>query len=111
MRAALFLALAALSVPVAGGARSAVRASLRVVRTQPLVVEGRRFKPLERVRLTLATRSLTLQRTAGATRSGSFDVGFGVRLGPCLGFTLRAIGSRGSGALLKRPPLPACTPE
>src|SRR5712691_609272 len=106
------VAYAALALVAPAAAGSSVAASLRISSTGPLV-QGRHFRPHERVRVTLSVPSLDLQRTrrVTATGAGAFGVNFAaLRLGPCLGFTLRAVGSGGSHSLLKRPPLPACMP-
>ena len=70
-------------------------------------MKGTNFKAGERVRVTLVFRGNHTRR-AIASPTGTFTVSFGeVQLGHCGGFIVRAVGSRGSTALFKRP-LPAC---
>jgi hypothetical protein len=84
--------------------------SLRLVTRQPLTVAGRGFEPLERVRVVASWESGEAILRTHATRSGSFLVRFsGQRLGRCDALVVRAVGSRGSRALLE-PPQPACLP-
>lgn len=85
-------------------------ARLTLVRMQPLVVAGAGFARGERVRVT-ATSTTGIRKTAVrvASRSGTFRAALGaLRLGRCEGFTVRAVGARGTTATAKRPPLPAC---
>ena len=87
--------------------------SLRIADTSPLVVQGRHFRAGERVRVTLVAPALELRlpRRVTASPTGRFTVRFDrPRPGPCLGFTVTAVGSGGSRAVVKRPPLPACMP-
>ena len=85
-------------------------AALRLVARQPLTVAGRGFEPLERVHLVASWESGKAIRHTQATRSGSFLVRFsGNRLGRCDALIVRAVGARGSRALLE-PPQPACLP-
>jgi hypothetical protein len=91
---------------------------LTLAESAPLTVNGRHFRPLERVRLTLsASGSIRVRRTR-ASAAGSFRVGFGdvdAAVDRCSGgFFLLAVGSEGSRAALspqqlKAPP-PDCPP-
>jgi hypothetical protein len=99
---------------LAGVATAAPRKPLlKLVSTSdPMIVKGTGFKVKEKVRVTLTVPSpkTTLKRNVVATRTGSFKAVMGlVQTGRC-GFNLRAVGSRGSVATLKSPPLPACMP-
>jgi hypothetical protein len=87
-------------------------ASLRVTSTSPITVAGAGFHPAERVVVVLV-ETAQFSRTVRATRAGTFTVSFDNAPPParCSGFTVRANGSRGSRAVAKRPPLPACMPE
>jgi hypothetical protein len=77
---------------------------------KPLVVQGQRFLPGERVTVTLHTER-TIGRRAVAGRAGSFRVSFGEEtFDRCSGPFVRAVGRRGSRAVLKLP-MPACLLE
>jgi hypothetical protein len=103
----LLAALMVASVAYAG----TTKPSLRLLSTKPLVVQGRGFHPAEHVRVKLIANDETIRRNATASPAGLFRTDFGtVPLGRCGGFSVRAVGSRGSVAALKRPPLPACMP-
>jgi hypothetical protein len=106
------LAAAGLVIALAASAAAGRSLSprLRLVRPAPLTVSGQSFKPSERVRLVLSATQVSRKRTVRATSGGSFVASFSITLGRCNGFTVRATGSGGSKALLKRPPLPACLP-
>jgi hypothetical protein len=105
------IAIAALSLGLAASATAATAPSLRLGTMKPFVVEGRHFKPQERVLVTLTGVRPGAVRHSLATSTGTFRVSFGtVMLGHCSGFSVRAVGSGGSVASLKRPPLPGCMP-
>ena len=102
--------LAALTVASVAHART-TKPSLRLLSTEPLVVQGRSFRPAERVHVKLVANDETIRRRATASPAGLFRADFGtVPLGRCAGFSVRAVGSLGSVAVLKRLPLPACMP-
>jgi hypothetical protein len=104
VRVALLVSGAALA---GGGAAAFGHASLSVVDRQPVVLEGRGFHPLERVRVTLEIR-VTRVKDVRAGRAGSFRVTFlGTNVPHCGGMFARARGASGSFATLKIP-LPAC---
>jgi hypothetical protein len=84
------------------------RATLELVSLAPLVVEGRGFGNLERVALTASAPSTRRTLTIVARRSGSFSARFALRLGPCARLTVRAVGVRGSRAILQVEP--GCKP-
>jgi hypothetical protein len=105
-------AVAALVVTGASGGSARPLASLRLVRTEPFVVRGVGFKAREHARLTLTIRDDKTVRRVIAGPAGGFVVGFGVvQLSRCNGYMVVAVGNRGSSAVLKQPPLPACLPE
>jgi hypothetical protein len=88
------LAAAAVAVPAALAAPSA---RLDVVRHDPAVVRGERFKDGERVTVVLyATRRWA--RSATANGRGTLTVTFPVALPDCGRYTLQAFGSKGSRA-------------
>ncbi len=93
------------------GALATNGSSLTAVSMHPLVLQGSKFHPGERVRVTVVVSEETLQRTAVVTRRGRFRTDFGeVTFERCGAITARAAGSGGSRAFLKRLPLPACMP-
>lgn len=105
-------AVAAAGVAIAYGAgeRAGSRASIRLVRMQPLVVSGTGFQAREQVRVTVHAK-VTRSERATASPSGSFRATFAdVPVGRCDRLRVIAIGKRGSRAVLKRFPLPACLP-
>jgi hypothetical protein len=110
-RIGLAACVAALTISALPALATTSQASLRVAHLAPLAVTGHGFKGREQVRLVLTARGATWKKAARAGSTGSFTASFPVRVGHCTGFTVQAIGSRGSRAILKRPPLPACMPE
>jgi hypothetical protein len=91
------------------GASSQARPALGVVGTRPFDVRGYGFQPGERVQVLLAVGGRQYWRSTVAAGNGTFRASFGVSLGSCGRFTLRALGSKGSRALvLQRRLLPAC---
>lgn len=94
----LFLALPAVAAPPR-------RAALKLESLAPLAVSGRSFGAREPVILTYIAPDLS-RRVAGvrATRKGSFRHEFDVRAGRCAAFTIRAVGLRGSRAVLQVEP-------
>jgi len=86
------------------------RPALRLLDRQPFVVEGKHFKPGERITVVLVARQGETSR-ATANGGGSFTVNFGdVQIDRCEGYSVRATGSLGSRAWLK-PFAPACLPD
>ena len=72
----------------------------------PLTVRGIRFKPRERVTLTLDGGRRGVERVV-ATRLGGFSATFEIRLLRCRTVTVRATGSQGSRAV-RQLPRPNC---
>src|SRR5919198_1327180 len=102
------LAAVVLGLGVVGLASAASPApSLRLVTRQPVAVQGAHFRAFEAVTLTVTALPPQVKRVK-ASRRGSFAVAFDkpvVRR--CGSFAIRAVGARGSVAMLKLP-LPAC---
>lgn len=98
---------------LAGVASGATRPTLRLVsENDPMIVQGKGFRAREHVRVIVkvAKPAVTWKRTAIATRRGTFQAVIGlVQTGRC-GFSVRAVGSHGSVAAMKSPPMPACMP-
>jgi hypothetical protein len=72
----------------------------------PLTVRGVRFKPHERVTVTLDGGTRGTARVT-ASRTGGFRAEFRITLRPCRTVTIRATGSRGSKAV-RQLPRPNC---
>ena len=70
----------------------------------PLTIHGVRFKPRERVTVTLDGGKRGTRHVI-ASRTGSFSARFEVKLLACRTVTIRAVGSKGSRAVrqLSRP--------
>jgi hypothetical protein len=100
----------ALTVAAAATATTG-RPELRLVTMQPFVVKGTHFLPHERVRVTITAAGVGRTGRTRTNAAGAFTISFDVPpLGRCAGVFGRAVGTRGSVATLKRPPLPACMP-
>jgi hypothetical protein len=111
MRGVVLVLLAGLLAASAAYGGVTTSPSLRLLSSKPFVVQGKGFHKAERVRVTLVANGETQRRTTRASRTGVFQTDFGtVPLGRCGGFSVRAAGTKGSVAALKRPPLPGCIP-
>ena len=105
------IALALVTLMLAGVASAATKPTLRLRSVDPITVAGSQFRANERIRIVVTIASQSWNRSAVATRGGAFQVVVGdMQLGRCAGLGIRATGSKGSTATLKRPPLPACMP-
>lgn len=93
-----------LALPAA--AASPRRAALELESLAPLVVRGKHFGARELVILTYLGTDLR-RRVTGirSTRNGRFRHSFELRLGRCAAFTVRAVGLRGSRAVLQVDPM------
>jgi len=80
------------------------RATLKLATLAPLVVHGRAFGKAERVVLTAAAPNAQRTLSVVARRNGSFTARFDLRLGRCTPVTVRAVGVRGSRAILQVEP-------
>lgn len=102
---AAVIALAAVSA--AAGSSSPPR--LRLVKQQPLTVQGSHFRPYSHVKVTLISAAKTTKRVrAGA--HGRFTVTFSSAVvDRCTQWTLKAI-QPGRAPVLIRGPKPACAP-
>ena len=105
----LAFGLLASALPAGGGA-AAEKPALRLAKRAPLTIVGLRFQAGERVTIIVnGTSGERALRTA--TPEGSFTARFEkLALGRCDGLFVRASGSRGSRAVLKRP-APMCLPQ
>jgi hypothetical protein len=114
MRLALMViavaANAAIAIGQGGASGNGATASIRLVRTQPLVVRGTRFHPRKPVSVTLYARRTVVRHTVADGR-GSLIVSFGrASISRCERFRIVASGTSGSRAELKHVPPPACLP-
>lgn len=99
--AALLVLVLALPAP---GAQPR-RAALQLQSISPVTVRGSGFGAAEQVTLTLSAGRVRAATTVGAKRNGSFTARFAkVRLDRCTEFTVRAVGRRGSRAILQVSP-------
>jgi hypothetical protein len=80
------------------------RASLELRSTDPVVVLGRGFGPREPVLVTASARNVRRIVPLIARRDGTFSARFDLRLGRCTPLTVRAVGTRGSRAILQAEP-------
>ena len=102
MRAAAAVVLLVLALPAS--AASPRRATLELRALAPLVVKGRGFGKEERVVLTASAPSIRRTTAVRSHGNGSFTARFDLRLGPCVQLTVRAVGARGSRAILQVEP-------
>lgn len=100
----------AVTLTVSPASATTRSASLRLASKAPLVVQGQRFAPRERVRVSVSG-DLQLQRRVIATRSGAFAAEFEAVVTRCDMVRVIAVGARGSHATLKYLPAPACRPD
>lgn len=103
MRAAAAALLALVLALPAWGAEPR-RATLKLKDLRPLVVEGRGFRPRERVVVTASLLPLRRTLVLAADREGRFKGGFRLRPGRCAEVTVRAVGVAGSRAILQVEP-------
>jgi hypothetical protein len=104
---ALCAALPALATAASAGED---RAALRLQDRSPITVAGSGFERGERVRVTLIHETST-QQVVRAGRPGTFVVSFaGTFVRRCELVRVTAVGGRGSRAVLKILPAPACMP-
>ena len=107
------IATAVFAAAAATAAAAAPAPSLRIASMSPTFrVAGAHFRAAERVRVTFVDGNDTLARRTTASALGTFTVSFGtVTVDRCTGFVVRAVGSGGSTATVKRLPLPECMPQ
>ncbi len=85
------------------------RASLRMVRLNPVTIAGRGFKAHRRVHVRLLVGH-TMSRRPLANRAGAFTVQFPVVIDRCSGFTVTASQQNNQAVVLRSPAKPACAP-
>jgi hypothetical protein len=107
------IALTALAAFVLGGAALASTGQtprLRVADSTPLTVTGVGFKSHERVRIVYSADQTSTRHTT-ATAAGTFTARFvGVAFQACKLHRLWAVGSLGSKAVFRMPPVPCAPP-
>ena len=101
-------ALLAIVLVTAAGSSGQHRPVLTLHIKASIVVDGTHFRAHERVKVTSSTGA---SATVRANDKGAFGVTLhGVPIDRCSGLIVRARGSAGSLAVLRRPPLPECAP-
>jgi hypothetical protein len=81
------------------------RASLRLDDdTAPALLRGAGFQPREHVRIVVVSGATRNMRQVVATRLGRFVMRMRADMNACQGFSIRAVGSMGTKATLKRAP-------
>jgi hypothetical protein len=104
------VALGAALPALAGATSTGDAAALRLQDRSPVTVAGSGFERGERVRVTLF-RETSTKRVVRAGRPGTFVVTFtGATMSRCDRVRVLAVGGRGSRAVLKILPAPACMP-
>ena len=103
------LVAAALVVSSAPGAGARPVAHLSLVRSDPVTVSGRGFRPHVRVQLGVVAHT-TLSRRPVANRDGRFTVTFPTGIDRCSGWSVTAIQSGRAPVMLRSPAKPECAP-
>ena len=107
MRVGALLLLVLALVPSVAGA-SQLRARVAIVATAPFTVHGTGFRPRERVTVTVTATGMR-SKVVTATGRGAFTATFkGFSVPHCVGYAVKAKGSRGSLATLDI--TPECPP-
>jgi hypothetical protein len=109
--AAVAAAALALVFGIGAGSAWSRHPALRLAKTSPLEIAGSRFRSRERVRVTIYVSQLRRARTVQASETGSFVAAFSTNVDRCTEFSAVAVGNRGSRAVLKPLPQPACMPQ
>lgn len=99
----------ALVVSAASGAGARPVAHLSLVRSNPMTVSGRGFRPHVRVQLRVVAHT-TLARRPLANRNGRFTVTFPTMIDRCSGWSVTAIQSGRAPVMLRSPAKPECAP-
>ena len=113
-RACVFVLAAALvaGLPGSGYGRTTAVPALKLVKRDPLQVQGLRFQAKERVRVTAtsATTSKVTRQVVRSTARGTFTAKLGT-WDRCAAVVVRAVGARGDRAkLVLQPPPPIDLP-
>jgi hypothetical protein len=101
MRAAAAVLAVLLLLALPAGAAQPRRATLKLAGLAPLRVDARGFGAGERVVLTASAAGVQRMAAVVARKQGSFTAQFDLRLGRCAPLTVRAVGERGSRAVLQ----------
>ena len=91
----------ALALALPGSAAPPRRAALQLESVSPLVVRGQNFGRVERVAVVASQRG-TQQIVNLTARNGRFTAAFTIVVDRCKALNVRAIGSLGSRAILRR---------
>jgi hypothetical protein len=103
------LIAAVLVVSSASGAGARPVAHLSLVRSTPVTVSGRGFRPHVRVQLRVVAHT-TLSRRPVANGEGRFTVTFPTVIDRCSGWSVTAIQSGRAPVMLRSPAKPECAP-
>ena len=109
MRAWLFLLALVLTGALASASAAgdvALRPSLTVSAPGPVVVSGARFRPFERVTLRFLVGGERSLKVVRASAAGRIAARFLRGVPECEGFTVSAVGNRGSRVLVRQLPPP-----
>jgi hypothetical protein len=106
MRGAVLIAALCAAGTLGQAVAATPTATLRLIDdTTPVMLRGSGFQPREHVRIIIAASSSQSIRRTVATRLGRFAVKLeSVDVNACTGLSIRAVGSDGTKATLKRPP-------
>jgi hypothetical protein len=110
VRRLIFIAatLAAALLIAANGSSAKQRPALALHVKASIVIDGSHFKSHERVKVVASSGG---SATVRASSRGAFSVTLhGAPVDRCSGLVVRARGSAGSVAMIRRPPLPECAP-
>jgi hypothetical protein len=110
MAGLLATAAAVAALGFASNGQSSERPALRVIDQRPFTVQGQHFRARERVKVTLYRQETSVRtRRVTASPSGAFrTVLQDTAVDRCDMIFVRAVGTRGSTAVLKLLPRPAC---
>jgi len=111
-RAAVFVALLGILLGAMATVTSAApaKATLKIVKLNPLTIRGSGFKPVERVTVTLSAGAAGKAKGT-ATAAGVLTVSVPkAKVTACTSYTLRAVGSAGTRVTFKRTVAASCKP-
>ena len=106
MRWAALIAILCATSALGQATAATTKATLRLIDdTTPATLHGSGFQPREHVRIVVVSGSSQSKTRTVATRLGRFSVRLeSVDVNTCTGLSIRAQGSDGTKATLKRPP-------
>jgi hypothetical protein len=101
-----------IALVVSAAASASATAHVRLVSAAPIVIRGSGFQSHERVAVTVRSGATRLLLRVSSTSNGAFTARFvrRLRVAPCEGIAVSAVGALGDKAAWKSPP-PACGTE